>query len=368
MTDEKMPDDEFMERAAEISMEWFNITPVARALEAEYQRGMVDGGLAVNAKFSERLAAEHQRGMDDYRDELLRNMDARRVEKEPIVKGLEETSQEKPAEPGRPSGTPEPPKRTSEPPAAREKAPKQVRGDTGPRPEGIPTTFEMIGSILDGSPGLTAQQVGDRIRECWWPGMDFKRIGPEFSTWIRKGRLDRDADGKLTLTEQGRKVAFPVGFDPNKKSIEESRRVLPPDPPKVRMPAVQPTAGPRPETPKPPPMVRAPDVPRQVVTPGAKLGPPVRSGHAMAYQHGGKSVMLHHREFSIAQVLRAAMGKGHIDTTFLAQKALGSDKRNAIDNESLLRDLVSIMNPKLEPLRLNIEFHKGFGFVMKELA
>jgi hypothetical protein len=198
----------------------------------------------------------------------------------------------------------------------------------------------MIGTILDECPALTAQEVGGKIRERWWPGMDFKRIGPEFSTWLKQGRLARDDDGKLTLTPRGRAVAFPT--EP-KKPPEPAR-----EPPKATAPAVQP--GPR----------------RVVVTPGAKLGPPARRQNEDEFVHGGKTILLSSREYLLATRLRTAIGKGHVSTQFLAETALGMKRH--VDNETLIRDIVEVMNPKLQPAGLKVEFWKGFGFIMKELA
>lgn len=244
----------------------------------------------------------------------------------------------------RPSDAPEPAKPTTEP------RKPNIRGDNSmPRPEGIPTTFVMVATILKQTPGLTSREVVAHIREHWWPGLEFARVGPEFSTWIRKGRLDRNDDGKLTVTSLGCRLAFSdfVVSEP------EQPHVLPKEPCHAPMPAVRPTAGPRPPD--------RPSKPRDVVTPGAKPGPPARQ-EGVKFQHGDHVAILHMREATIALQLRAAMGKGHLDAKLLAN-SIGIKS----DAEITVRDLVDILNPKIAPLGLTIDFYKGFGFVMKEV-
>lgn len=266
------------------------------------------------------LRTEYQRGRDDYRDELLGKMDAIRALADPKAIPQARIAAVVPA-PAKPE------KHISDSAAVRQRAPKGDRGDTSsPRPEGLPTTFKMIASILDKCPGLTAQEVGVKIRERWWPGMDFKRIGPEFSTWIRKGRLLRDDDGHLTLAPHGRKVAFPAGLDPNQSQA-----------PARAPPAVQPT-------------------PHRVDVPAGEE----------KFEHLGKTILLVPREYLLATRLRIAIGKGHISTQFLAEIALGMKRH--VDNETLIRDIVDGMNPKLQEVGLQVAFYKGFGFIMRELV
>ena len=248
---------------------------------------------------------------------------------------------------------PEPEKRTTAAPNPGKRPSRDIRGHTGTdRPKGLPTTFEMIGAVLDESPGLTAIQVGDKIRDRWWPGMDFKRIGPEFSTWITKGRLIRDPEGKLTLSESGRKIAFPAAVSPQKQD-EPAEAITARE--SVPQRSHAPLAG------QPQPMRR------EVVTPGAKLGPPARKQNEAEFEYLGRKVLLRSREYMIAVKLRAAIGKGHLSPQFLAETALGADKRNAIDNKSLLSELCDGMNERLATVGLNISYYEGFGFVMKEI-
>lgn len=60
-----------------------------------------------------------------------------------------------------------------------------------PRPEGIPTTREMIVTVLTeakaaGKRGLTGKQLAMAIGERWWPGIGFNSVLPEASRLVKK--------------------------------------------------------------------------------------------------------------------------------------------------------------------------------------
>lgn len=357
MSEEAKPAEEFMEAAAEISMEWFDITPIAQTLADQYHRGF-KAGVESAIPSKELLEREYQRGRDDYRDDLLKRMDAARgappaksIEELPLKSAAAPQGAQEPASEGKVPTEPE--KRPSPPPPPRVRPPREnIRGDTtaAPRPNGIPTTFEMLAQVIDKAP-ITAQEAVDHMRNRWWPRLEFKRISPEISTWVRIGRILRDADGRLTLSPDGRKLAFPAGFNPDGREkapeplktepIPEpppkapEQRVLPQTPVYAPMPPVQPTLGPRP------------------------------TAHAggSAFIHGGKTVLLDSRQLIVAQKLRAARGAGHLDAKFLAgQIGIKSDA------EAVMREFVTDMNPRLATVGLVVEFFKGFGFIMKDLA
>lgn len=220
----------------------------------------------------------------------------------------------------------------------------RIKSSPSPRPKNIPTTFVMVATILLDTPELTAREVADKIRARWWPDMDFNRIGPEFSTWIGGGRLARDRDGKLTLTWAGHDLAFPGQPNPYPvppKPVAPQVKIFPTVPlsqPAVPMPSVQP-AGPEPQG--------------------------IRYGN---FEHAGAKVQMHHREYMMATKLRLAMGKGHLDVNVMANAVLGSAKRGAVDDRSLLRELAAMVNEKIERLNLKIEFFEGYGFLMKEIS
>lgn len=65
-----------------------------------------------------------------------------------------------------------------------------------PRPEGIPTIYEMTVSVLqdakkEGASHLTASQIADRIENKFWPGMEPRAVRPSFHRFAEKGRLKK---------------------------------------------------------------------------------------------------------------------------------------------------------------------------------
>jgi hypothetical protein len=56
------------------------------------------------------------------------------------------------------------------------------------------------------------------------------------------------------------------------------------------------------------------------------------------------------------------MGKGHLDAKLLAN-SIGIKS----EAESVMRDMVSILNPKIAEVGLRVDYFKGFGFIMKEV-
>lgn len=322
--DEKPIDEDFLMRAAEISVEWIDIMPFARALQDEYQRGLRESTAG-----AEQMKAEYERGQNDYRDNLLRELDARRVPAKEAVK-------ESPKEP-----EPRKPIANSIEEAPAPKAPKaEPKPRTGaPQPTGTPTTFRMIAIILSEKGPMLVRDVTAVIAERWWPGLTYDRLSPEVSTWIRKGRLDRDQDGKLSVTLHGFKVAKmsalePAVLAPKKPLVEPLKNVMVPKTPAPSRPAPQP----------------APQ-------PSMAVG--------VDFSFNEKKVRLTHREHVVAIKLQGAMGKGHLSGRFLGQ-CINLSKQS--DNEGMVRDLCVVLSSKIEPLGLKVEFFKGFGFVMTEVA
>ena len=340
-------------------------------------------------KLMDLINAEYQRGRDDYRDELLKKMDIVRdvigdvhPSKKMIAHDIQDVEHKTSDEVAlsedasgklynTPAAPPVAPKEsiedkapvaestTSEAPTTEKKA-SVYRGTSTPRPEGIPSTFTMIATILFDCPGLNAHEVGDKIRERWWPGLDFKRIGPEFSTWIHKKRLTRDADGKLTLTWRGHNLAFPDLPNPY------------PNPVKALSDTARYPAAAAPVTPHVLPREPARSVPMPPVLPtgGVKPQPPVREQPGMVYrdfQYGGKRLRMPFREYAIVCKLRDTMGNGHLGISVLAD-AMGGPRRSEIDNKLLLREMCNIINLKIEEMNLKIQYFDGFGFIMTEIS
>jgi hypothetical protein len=87
-----------------------------------------------------------------------------------------------------------------------DKPPKAVKAAKGkrakkaltPRPDGIPSTFEMVEKILSdaekaGKSALTSREILDQINEKYWPGVHRSQILPSIFGFAPK-RLTRDGD------------------------------------------------------------------------------------------------------------------------------------------------------------------------------
>jgi hypothetical protein len=89
--------------------------------------------------------------------------------------------------------------RFSKPPDKPPRAAKRAKkAALRPRPSGIPSTFEMVETILTeaekaGKLALTSRELMDAIREKYWPGVQNKQILPSIFGFAPK-RLTRDGD------------------------------------------------------------------------------------------------------------------------------------------------------------------------------
>ncbi|MFZ2159922.1 MAG: hypothetical protein WAV72_27910 [Bradyrhizobium sp.] len=75
---------------------------------------------------------------------------------------------------------------------------KETSGEKVPRPEGIPSTFEMVDMILksaekEGKASLTSRELMDEIRAKYWPGVKNSQILPSIFGFRGK-RLIREGD------------------------------------------------------------------------------------------------------------------------------------------------------------------------------
>jgi hypothetical protein len=381
-------EEEFMEAAAEIAMEWFDITPIARALREAFERG-------------EKIGFE--RGKDAYRDALLKQIDAR-YSRNPNDMSIEKPVDKPLAAVGDGKGAEQVAERPAEPttsPRIRTDRPAGARSPGAPRPKDIPSTFTMIQTVL-GEPtvsqgrGLTLQELADAIEARWWPGMHKNSIAADISTWTTKGRFSRDADGKLLLTEQGRKVIstdnrlksvgpaseepqapvqasaeptaeeMPAAPEPSPQAAPKpamtpaeitdratalaarNRAVLPREPVKLPVPAVRPTEGRRP------------------VTPGARLGPPPQ-GSGRPFLYKDKSVDLAQHEWRMAEALKRAMGRGHLDYTHLGLQGRGAVSRAAVSDKTWLSETIPVLSRKVGEIGLEVVHAENYGYVMREV-
>lgn len=253
-----------------------------------------------------------------------------------------------------------------DPPAARTVVTKndtlQVRPDRSAphprggakRPEGIPTTFTMIQTVLKEKPKFTmiARDVMDAIEKRWWPGLGPTFLGPDISSAVTSGRLARNADGKLALTEKGESL---ISEDLRHKTRGEFQK--PTNDAGMARLQVAPVKA-----------IEEKHETAVVVSPAPKPErrlPQPRGPMAFKFDHNGRSTTLATaREFSIAGKLRVAMGKGHVSEAHLAETVIGS-------NTEAQRDLIRLtcrgMNPNLAEVGLKIEHYPGFGLIMKDI-
>jgi hypothetical protein len=198
------------------------------------------------------------------------------------------------------------------------------------RPAGVPSNLAMALAAIthfDGKAGST--QIRDFVKKKWWPGVP--------NTWsnclwglVEEGKLARDgvnfvqAKSKVSVTEVAKRV--------------DTKRAPAPRP----IPVVATPRG-------------SPGVARE------------RHADGEEFQWKDNSVPLQPKEYLIASRLRAAMGKGHIGVQFLAENALGMRRGQGEEAKLTLRQLATAMGDRLASLGLSIEYHEGFGFLMKEI-
>lgn len=326
----------------EVLLEMWDSQKLIEYFRKEYKRGF-DAGVVSSSSNKDELERSYQSGrqsvLDDVRKMFPQHVPAAGDLKQPLAKSIVEV----PSEPET-----DPPKSQ----VANSHASKGVGRGPKPtnidRPEGIPSNYEMCRMVLiDAGIPLTATEIRDRVAKRWWPNVPSDWKSSPFG-FLGSGKLKKNAEGKFILPATVVKPVSPEKQNPQAVINREVERrgVLPVQSVSAPMPAVRPTEGPR----------------REIVTPGAKLGPSAQ-GSGSTFAHGGKSVLLHERELTIAQKLRAARGAGHLDAKFLAM-SIGIRS----DAEPVMREFISILNPKLAAVGLVIEFFKGYGFIMKEVA
>lgn len=180
-----------------------------------------------------------------------------------------------------------------------------------PRPEGIPTSLQMaIEAITELGPA-SSTQIRDWLRKKYWEKMPDSWTACLWN-FVTDGRLSRSGINFV--------IAKEVTTIPSKASTSPAK-------PKEKTVAV---------TAKP-----------------------------ITFEHNGATTDLSSpREYVIAGKLRAAMGKGHIAESFLAESITG---RNTDDNRKIILDVALGMNSRLFNVGLKIEYYPGFGLVMKDV-
>lgn len=67
-----------------------------------------------------------------------------------------------------------------------------------PRPDGIPTLFKMVETVLDeAAGGLTGRQIVEVIGEKYWPGVRGQQILPSIYGFSKQGRLKKTDTGQF---------------------------------------------------------------------------------------------------------------------------------------------------------------------------
>ena len=75
-----------------------------------------------------------------------------------------------------------------------------------PRPNGIPSIWDMTEEVLKGAEGLELQmaEIVDAIRDRWWPGVHQRQIAPTIYRFAREddGRLARTSESTFTFPRE----------------------------------------------------------------------------------------------------------------------------------------------------------------------
>lgn len=80
--------------------------------------------------------------------------------------------------------------------------PKAAAGGGAPRPDGIPSNFDMVDFVLSdaekqGKDGLTAGEIVKAISVRYWPGLVAEQIRPNIYTFAKNGRIAKLDNGKF---------------------------------------------------------------------------------------------------------------------------------------------------------------------------
>ena len=365
MTEEEIENEKM--NIFEALLEMWDSEKIIEFFRKEYQRGF-DAGVASASTNKEELERAYQRGRESLLDDV-RSMFPRKSiaseHKQPIAESIVEVPSEPETDPPRRAGAgfPEGTKvtddkgfsgtvdaegiiridspvkseeRTGEAPKAEKPAPNVGgRPPKAHRPSSVPTNIIMARTALKELGPSAAPQIREYVRKKWWADVPKEWVSVLWG-FAEDGRLVREG---INFALPAMPESVPVA-KPDPQAVID-REIAKRDAIAVR-PAIPPSR-------------------REVVTPGAKLGPPARK-EGVHFKHGDKIVTLHQREVDIALRLRAAMGSGHLDAKFLAN-SIGIKS----DAEPVMREFVSVLNPKLEAVGLKVTFYKGFGFAMAEI-
>lgn len=188
------------------------------------------------------------------------------------------------------------------------------------RPEDIPSNRDMAVAAIKELGPASATQIREYVRKHYWSGAPAHWTATLYDM-VNVGKLKRQGIN-FVLPEPSTAVAKPAAM------------ILKPAPKKVQ------------------------------------LQPRTYAPHENPEEFQWKdsaAVFLSPKEYLLAAKLRAAMGKGHIGVQYLAENALGMRRGQGEEAKLTLRNLATAMGDRLASIGLAIEYHEGFGFLMKEV-
>ncbi|MEM9138666.1 MAG: hypothetical protein AAGB15_02460 [Pseudomonadota bacterium] len=76
--------------------------------------------------------------------------------------------------------------------------------ETGPpRPDGIPTLWEMVYDVLQDNGGkASVLYITEEIARRWWPGVKHPQVGPSVYRFAKEGRLKKADAGVFSLPKK----------------------------------------------------------------------------------------------------------------------------------------------------------------------
>lgn len=215
------------------------------------------------------------------------------------------------------------------------KAEKPAPALPAKRPAGIPENLDMaIEAIKSLGGSASATQIRSYARSKWWPAMSDQWSNCLYA-FVDSGRLARDGIN-FTLP--------PVKAEPPLARAMRERESVP-----QKVPA---QAGP---------------LQTRISSPGVKLGPPANPANGHAFEWKGETVKLHEKEFKMLQRMKPVIGKGFLSFGDIAGAAF-APARCPGDSYAWCRDMVPIINPKIERLGLELKLVEKMGYALRELT
>lgn len=108
-------------------------------------------------------------------------------------------------------------------------------------------------------------------------------------------------------------------------------------------------------------------------TPEAKAGSPAMEVteriEGIKFEYAGKSTLLSKIEFRLAEALRRAMGKGHLDYAYLMQAGTaGQARRAGLSEKVWCMEAMMTLRPRLETIGLDVSHTPNFGYTMTAIS